>query len=70
MFSDEIETVRLHSINSIIKIKKEFEINQEQLLIVSDILKDYSPIVRHSIHELLSLIKLPNFHCLKGFFYK
>jgi len=66
MFNDEIDSVRINSINSLRKMGGCVQLNEEQLHVVLSILEDYSPVVRHSVHKLLRQMKLSNITCLHG----
>lgn len=58
MFQDEIDSVRLKSINSLKQIGENnpIELDLELLQIVLSVLNDSDPVVRVSTHRMLGLI--------------
>eukprot|EP01103_Thecamoeba_quadrilineata_P007379 TRINITY_DN17265_c0_g1_i1.p1 TRINITY_DN17265_c0_g1~~TRINITY_DN17265_c0_g1_i1.p1 ORF type:complete len:623 (-),score=90.87 TRINITY_DN17265_c0_g1_i1:19-1887(-) len=64
MFGDEIDEVRINSINSLRKISSKVQLREEQLHIVLAILEDSSRTIRHPVHNLLSSISLSNAQCV------
>ncbi|CAG8559402.1 4298_t:CDS:10, partial [Acaulospora colombiana] len=60
MFQDEIDSVRLNSINSLCKIgtKYPIELDSELLQITVCVLNDSDPVVRMSTHRMLGVAKL------------
>ncbi|EGG23280.1 HEAT repeat-containing protein [Cavenderia fasciculata] len=64
IFTDEIESVRINSINSLRKIGKTITIKEDQLHIILASLDNSSQAERQAIHRLLTTIHLTNFSCL------
>ncbi|KYQ94478.1 HEAT repeat-containing protein [Tieghemostelium lacteum] len=64
IFNDEIESVRINSINSLRKIGQSVTIKEEQLHVILANLESSSHEERHALHKLLTNINLPNFSCL------
>ena len=64
MFNDEIENVRLNSINSLVKISDHVDLREDQLDTVLNVLNDYSWEIRVSVRELLAHCHLSTQPCL------
>ncbi|XP_077987926.1 integrator complex subunit 4-like [Glandiceps talaboti] len=66
MFNDEIESVRLNAISSLIKVNRLIELRQDQLETVLNVLDESSQDVREAVHELLCSVQLSTKACLKS----
>ena len=64
MFNDEIESIRLNSINSLIKICQHVDLREEQLDTMFNVLSDYNWEIREGIRELLAHCRLSTRACL------
>lgn len=64
MFNDEIESVRLNSIYSLIKICEQVDLREEQLDTVLNVLNDFNWEIRESVRELLAHCHLSTKACL------
>ncbi len=64
MFNDEIESVRLNSINSLIKISEHVDLREEQLDTVLNVLNEYNWEIREAVRELLAHCHLSTKACL------
>lgn len=64
MFNDEIENVRLNSINSLIKIHQYVDLREDQLDTILECLNDFNQVVRDSVRDLLGHCTLSTQACL------
>jgi len=64
MFNDEIESVRLNSIDSLMKLHKYVDLREDQLDTILECLNDFNQVVRNSVRDLLSQCKLATQSCL------
>lgn len=64
MFNDEIESVRLNSINSLIKLHQHVDLREDQLDTVLESLNDFNQITRNSVRQLLAHCTLSAQPCL------
>ncbi|GAM27453.1 hypothetical protein SAMD00019534_106290 [Acytostelium subglobosum LB1] len=64
IFTDEIESVRINSINSLRKIGHMVTIKEEQLHVILASLENSSSAERQAVHRLLTSIHVSNFSCL------
>ena len=64
MFNDEIESVRLNSINSLIKICEHVDLREEQLDTMFNVLSDSNWEIREGVRELLAHCQLSTRACL------
>ena len=64
MFNDEIESVRLNSIHSLIKLSRYVDLREDQLDTILECLNDFNQVVRNSVRDLLSHCKLSTQACL------
>lgn len=66
MFNDEIDAVRVNSLNSLRKIGNIVSFSPFQLAVVLAILEDRTPKVRFAAHQVLRSTKLTNITCLQN----
>eukprot|EP00794_Sanderia_malayensis_P010994 gene10994-12157_t len=64
MFNDEIQGVRLNSINSLIKISEHVDLREEQVDTVLNVLNEYHWEIREAVRELLAHCHLSTKACL------
>lgn len=64
MFNDEIESVRLNSVHSLMKLHKYVDLREDQLDTILECLNDFNQVVRNSVRDLLSHCKLSTQACL------
>ncbi|KAK9768463.1 hypothetical protein K7432_000874 [Basidiobolus ranarum] len=69
MFNDDIDHVRLNSINSLRKIGSKFliKLDAEQLQIVLGVLEDANRVVRESVHGMLKVVIMESGGCITMF---
>jgi len=64
MFNDEIEAVRLNSINSLVKLHQYVDLREDQLDTVLESLNDFNMVIRNSVRQLLAHCTLSTQACL------
>ena len=64
MFNDEIESVRLNSIHSLIKLHHYVDLREDQLDTILECLNDCNQVVRDSVRDLLAHCTLSTQACL------
>lgn len=64
MFNDEIEGVRLNSINSLMKLYEYVDLREDQLDTILESLNDFNQVIRNSVRDLLSHCTLSTQACL------
>ncbi|XP_064638724.1 integrator complex subunit 4-like [Lineus longissimus] len=66
MFNDEIDSVRLNAISSLQKISRHLTIREDQLEIISNVLKDSSYEIREALREMFCCVTLETKTCLNA----
>ena len=64
MFNDEIESVRLNSIHSLIKLHRFVDLREDQLDTILECLNDFNQVVRNSVRDLISQCEMATQSCL------
>jgi integrator complex subunit 4 len=66
MFNDEIDSIRINSVNSVTNMGTNIQLNDEQLTSVLTLFSDHSHVVRDSLRALLQTTRLSNVNCLNS----
>jgi len=64
MFNDEIESVRLNSVNSLMKLHKYVDLREDQLDTILECLNDFNQVVRNAVRDLLAQCQMATQSCL------
>ena len=64
MFNDEIESVRLNSIHSLMKLHRFVDLREDQLDTILECLNDFNQVVRNSVRDLISQCQMATQSCL------
>lgn len=64
MFNDEIEDVRVNSIQSVHKILSKVDLKEEQIKMMQPILEEANESIRMAMYNLMAATKCPNAECL------